>query len=228
MKKLICLVLALMTLLCIVPCAMAEDFDFTFVGNVKFGMTFDEVTQALQDLGINCEAAMANNATASLMASLGVTGNKYIYLRKQDNVTVAGYAVSGYYFFDTNDQLAHVIYYIKSNPVSSSYTPIENLLIRQYGETEYSSATGKQLGLPVSLRPATYSNDNITTKFAINKYTERLVPYIGEGNVLIEHFHYDETIYSSGSVLLTYDSNAVCYSVVTDAQSMPVPSDWGL
>lgn len=82
MKKFLCLVLLI--LLMGISAVAEDNADFAFIGNVRFGMTINEVEKAL---GIKVQQWDAEMAIA-YKNNLGITNPKYLYLK---DITIAGY-----------------------------------------------------------------------------------------------------------------------------------------
>ena len=168
MKRMVALLLVCAFLLS--GTAMAEDY--IIHNGVKFGMLEDEV------------------------AELERAGGFY-YQDEKWHGTVAGQPNSTiWYIYNGNTQKLYMAWY--TFPDLSSYKQINDALIAKYGETEFSSATGKYLEKPTMNEIDEAQMPTYRDVISDADFSQWLVPIENNQTILVYHYcyKYERTIYN--------------------------------
>lgn len=167
MKKVIALLLVCVFLLS--GTAMADDY--IIHNGVKFGMTEDEVSQMESDGGFYFQDGKWHGTVAG-----------------QSNSTIQ-------YYYNLNTHLLYMTWY--RFPDMNSYRQINDALIAKYGNTEFSSVTGKYLEKPTMNRIDEDFMPIYRDVISDAAFSQWLVPIENNQTILVYHYcyHHERTIY---------------------------------
>lgn len=201
MKKIMA---CIMTLLFIVSSSMAETtYTVNLFGGVHFGMTSNEVAYEIQQQGYEIDHFQNDRADSWIVSPVEIGGFK---------------DVQASYRYNVLDQLDNVRYLFEAHSVNEAskmnaeFDLIEASLIKKYGETEYTSESGKVLNLNNKVNDEEFKLWRDGKKWETCEtidYSERVVEY-GDGTyMLIEHFTYADLYYFSEEPTLKH---YLCYT----------------
>lgn len=214
--------------------------DFTFAGDLQFGYTINETEKLLRKNHIEYTVHdlydEPNSSHAIRSEKYGMDTRWLIFI---EDFRVAGYTADGYLYYNLDDTLSDVEYFFYADDEASNnntYSAVESLLQKQYGNTEYSSATGKKLNLKVSHLPLGYTARGTWAEtmrsFDIIDYSERLVSTDDKYDVAIQHFNYKKylvtTFYTTNdSTNMDVCETKVSYSLCPK-ETAAENTGWGL
>ena len=214
MKKII---VCMLVFLLVISSSMAEGtYTVNLFGGVHFGMTSNEVAYEIQQQGY--EINHFQNA-------------------RTDCWTVSPVEVGGFndvqasYRYNVLDRLDNVRYLFAAHSMDEAlkmkeeFDLIEASLIKKYGETEYTTDSGKVLNLNNKVNDEAFKlwrdGDKWETCETVD-YSERVVEY-GDGTyMLIEHFTYADQYYFSEEPTLKH---YLCYTHYREDLSKSNSSD---
>ncbi|MBQ8200503.1 MAG: hypothetical protein IJZ74_01905 [Clostridia bacterium] len=203
MTKRILSILLLVSLM-ISSVALAETVEFTFAGNLRFGMSYDE---ALLVSGFNAYEESKGSIHWNRKELMGIQNQKYIG-------SIDDYEISGLTFhagaqFDSANKLFRVQYTIggvlANEYKADDFNKLETILTNTYGPESYTCTSP----IPAYLDDL-YSGSTIVYAMTAQdiplNYSIRAVPYAG-GTVVIENVIYQTLTTFNNALTGKYSHN---------------------
>ncbi len=231
MKRLLSVVL-LFSFLIVVFTALADSVnDFTFIGNMRFGMSIREVETALKKSNIRYSyydySNTPNKGYASRAKSYGIENPKMFSF---GDVRVAGYTADGYFLFDADDKLSDIeyIFYFETGRKEQDkvFEAIENILISRYDDTEFNYKTGKKMNLKISHEPIRLEGISSIWNFDLLNYSERRIVCDEDMDVIIQHHEYISAYTTNNVTIGDKHYTKVSYSL-SPKESAVGSNSWG-